>query len=123
MNLTREDIRPIACQSIKLAGLGLVGTADSIETDRDRRVPGALFETEGFVESSTLISPSPYERYVQTVDRFRFLGDVKIVIKRLAGVDVTDPDGIDVPVCQTSSNANPRQRLSRRKEVKQWARR
>ena len=106
MNLTREDIRPIACQSAKVPGLGLVSAADSIETDRGRRLPGAPFETEGFVESPTLISPSPYERYVQTVDRFTFLGEVKIVIKRLAGVDVTNPDGIDVPVCQTSSNAN-----------------
>ena len=83
-----------------------MSAADSIETDRGRRVPGAPFETEGFVESPTLISPSPYERYVQPVDRFTFLGEVKIVIKRLAGVDVTNPDGIDVPVCQTSSNAN-----------------
>ena len=106
MNLTREDIRPIACQSVKVPDLGLVGTADSIETGGSRRVPGAPFETEGFVESLTLIFPSPYERYVQTVDRFRFLGDVKIVIKRLTGVDVTDPDGIDVPVWETSSNAN-----------------
>ena len=80
MTLTRKDIRRIAYQSPKVSGLGLVGTADSIETDgiRDpypfsfreteggRRGSGTLFETEGFVESPALILfPLPYERYVQ----------------------------------------------------------
>ena len=102
-----------------------MSTADSIETDGildtypylfretggSRHGSGALFETEGFVESPTLIFPSPYERYVQPVDCFLFLGDVKITLKRLAGVEVTHPAGNDVPVWQTSSNANPQQRF------------
>ena len=92
-----------------------MSAADSIETEGGRRVPGAPFETEGFVESPALIFPSPYERYVQTVDRFTFLGDVKITLKRLAGVDVTSPDGIDVscgrlPVMLTHGSAFPDER-------------
>ena len=88
MTLTRKDIRRIAYQSPKVSGLGLVGTADSIETDgiRDpypfsfrettggRRGSGTLFETEEFVESPALIFPSPGERYVKGVNRFTFLG-------------------------------------------------
>ncbi len=72
-------------------GPGRVGAADTVETDGtldtyplsfretegSRRGSGALFETEGFVQSPMLIFPSPYESYAKTVSRFTLLREAR----------------------------------------------